>query len=255
MTAITTAGRSTSPPSFRKHGIVHPFERQPERNSSWLDRDQSQNVKKKAFSPPLFLIAAPLLVLVVSGCRRPDSPQAATAASAAASGPTAAHAPSTRDQEIAVRDLSVDESMGGHTLARHVGKTDAQLADRLRREPQISSASTLSRPPCRELADARHAVAGRLTCPFLVHRLGPVVISVSGRRQRDGTCTMNVLQGLDARLREYTLEVATLRLALDIQFERVDHMRVERGWLPVAASSRRTRRPVQPCPIRRRFTC
>ena len=41
-----------------------------------------------------------------------------------------------------VRDLSIDEAAGGHTLARHVGRTDAQLAERLRREPQISSAST-----------------------------------------------------------------------------------------------------------------
>ena len=40
------------------------------------------------------------------------------------------------------RDLAVDESMGGHTLARHVGKSDAELAERLRRERQISAAST-----------------------------------------------------------------------------------------------------------------
>ena len=40
------------------------------------------------------------------------------------------------------RDLSIDESMGGHTLSRHVGKTDAQLAERLRVETQISAAST-----------------------------------------------------------------------------------------------------------------
>jgi hypothetical protein len=32
--------------------------------------------------------------------------------------------------------------MGGHTLSRHVGKTDAELRERLRREPQISSASS-----------------------------------------------------------------------------------------------------------------
>jgi hypothetical protein len=32
--------------------------------------------------------------------------------------------------------------MGGHTLARHVGKTDAELRSRLRREREISSAST-----------------------------------------------------------------------------------------------------------------
>ena len=40
------------------------------------------------------------------------------------------------------RDLSVDEAMGGHTLARHVGKSDAELADRLNREREISAAST-----------------------------------------------------------------------------------------------------------------
>jgi hypothetical protein len=32
--------------------------------------------------------------------------------------------------------------MGGHTLARHIGKTDEELIERLRREPDISSAST-----------------------------------------------------------------------------------------------------------------
>jgi hypothetical protein len=42
----------------------------------------------------------------------------------------------------ATHDLSADESLGGHTLARHVGKTDDELRERLRREPAISSAST-----------------------------------------------------------------------------------------------------------------
>ncbi|HEX8031552.1 MAG TPA: RNase A-like domain-containing protein [Vicinamibacterales bacterium] len=32
--------------------------------------------------------------------------------------------------------------MGGHTLSRHVGKSDAELRERLRREKQISAAST-----------------------------------------------------------------------------------------------------------------
>lgn len=57
-----------------------------------------------------------------------------------------------------MRDLSIDESMGGHTLARHVGKTDAELRDRLRREPQISSASTYT-----DRATAEHAVGVTLT--------------------------------------------------------------------------------------------
>lgn len=108
----------------------------------WLDREQSLSVKMKAIMPPLFLIVAPVLVLAVSGYSSPGSPQAAIAASAAAIGPSVAQVSSTRGERVSARDLSVDESMGGHTLARHVGKTDAELADRLRREPQISSAST-----------------------------------------------------------------------------------------------------------------
>ncbi len=40
------------------------------------------------------------------------------------------------------RDLSADESRGGHTLKRHVGRTDAELRERLQREPNIGAAST-----------------------------------------------------------------------------------------------------------------
>ncbi len=39
-------------------------------------------------------------------------------------------------------DLGHDEELGGHTLRRHVGRTDEQLIERLRREPNISAAST-----------------------------------------------------------------------------------------------------------------
>lgn len=40
------------------------------------------------------------------------------------------------------RDLARDERRGGHTLSRHVGLTDAQLRDRLKRDSRISAAST-----------------------------------------------------------------------------------------------------------------
>jgi hypothetical protein len=40
------------------------------------------------------------------------------------------------------RDLEADERAGGHTLARHVGKTDEELRARLARERGISAAST-----------------------------------------------------------------------------------------------------------------
>jgi Bacterial CdiA-CT RNAse A domain len=42
----------------------------------------------------------------------------------------------------AERDLSRDEAAGGHILRKHVGQTDDELRDRLRREPRITGAST-----------------------------------------------------------------------------------------------------------------
>ncbi len=39
-------------------------------------------------------------------------------------------------------DLAADEARGGHTLARHAGKTDDELRERLQREPDISAASS-----------------------------------------------------------------------------------------------------------------
>ena len=50
----------------------------------------------------------------------------------------------------AARDLGRDEQMGGHTLARHVGRTDNQLRERLDREPQIAAASTYDDRPTAE---------------------------------------------------------------------------------------------------------
>jgi hypothetical protein len=42
----------------------------------------------------------------------------------------------------AARDLETDERRGGHTLARHVGLSDADLRARLRQERRIAAAST-----------------------------------------------------------------------------------------------------------------
>jgi hypothetical protein len=71
------------------------------------------------------------------GGRAPAATTETTPARPPGSVPAASH-----DVAVAVRNLSIDESMGGHTLARHVGKTDRDLAERLRQEPEISSAST-----------------------------------------------------------------------------------------------------------------
>ena|SRR5436190_1254715 len=42
----------------------------------------------------------------------------------------------------AFHDLSLDEDAGGHTLRKHVGRTDDELRQRLRRERNIAAAST-----------------------------------------------------------------------------------------------------------------
>jgi len=49
-------------------------------------------------------------------------------------------------------DLSRDEDSGGHTLARHVARTDDQLRERLDRERNISAASTWTDRPTAERA-------------------------------------------------------------------------------------------------------
>lgn len=93
---------------------------------------------------PLFRLSwiAFLVAIVAIGCRR----AAPERASETPPQPIRATEPATVDRDDAAspagRDLSEDERHGGHTLARHVGRTDAELAERLRREPQISSAST-----------------------------------------------------------------------------------------------------------------
>jgi hypothetical protein len=47
-------------------------------------------------------------------------------------------------QKDTPRDLSIDDARGGHTLKRHVGRTDDQLRERLQHEKNISAASTYS---------------------------------------------------------------------------------------------------------------
>ena len=72
-----------------------------------------------------------VLVLSFSGCQRPPTDSAD------------AHASSARPYRSSPRhDLSQDEAAGGHTLSKHVGRTDDELRQRLEREPNITAAST-----------------------------------------------------------------------------------------------------------------
>ena len=88
-------------------------------------------------------MAGPILALLLLSCgpaAEPAREVVAPPATASPAAPASAVVAPAADQ----RDLAVDEAMGGHTLARHVDKTDAELAERLRQEPQISAASTYS---------------------------------------------------------------------------------------------------------------
>jgi CDI toxin RNase A-like protein len=109
------------------------------------------NISEKCLLP--IVAAAAFIAGSCSHARSSDAPPAQTATDIP---PIAAARPSRNDL-APVRDLSRDESMGGHTLARHVGKTDTELATRLRREPDISSASTYT-----DRLTAEHTVTAAL---------------------------------------------------------------------------------------------
>lgn len=82
-----------------------------------------------------------VLLILLAACK-PTTPRAE--AGERSSGGSITSRSTTR------RDLSADESRGGHTLKRHVGRTDEQLAARLREEPGISAASTYTDRPTAE---------------------------------------------------------------------------------------------------------
>lgn len=69
-----------------------------------------------------------------------------------AAGPNATAGAATQQRTSTARshDLSRDEASGGHTLKRHVGRSDQQLRERLERE-HIAAASTYTD---REMAEA-----------------------------------------------------------------------------------------------------
>jgi len=74
----------------------------------------------------------------------------------AASNSTSSAAPTTARQEESrlssgpVRDLSQDERAGGHILRKHVGQSEEDLRERLRREENITGASTYTDRPTAE---------------------------------------------------------------------------------------------------------
>jgi len=69
------------------------------------------------------------LLGVLAACTKPPTEESRPATAAPSFGATR-------------RDLSQDESAGGHTLHKHVARSDAELSERLRHERNVSAAST-----------------------------------------------------------------------------------------------------------------
>jgi len=92
-------------------------------------------MRMRVLTPLRSVPSCALLLLIAFGCQRMQTGSANSRPLPEPSTPSAmASAPA--------RDLSQDEAAGGHTLRKHVGRTDNELRVRLRREHSISAAST-----------------------------------------------------------------------------------------------------------------
>jgi hypothetical protein len=118
--------------------------------------------------PALAFLAAGLLQLA---CQSPPSapppPEVTVAVQSAAR--DAATSATVADRY----DLERDEHRGGHTLSRHVGRSDADLRERLRREREISAASTYTDRAIAERAVAQALAKNRARVDQWLAREGP----------------------------------------------------------------------------------
>jgi hypothetical protein len=115
--------------------------------------------------------------------------------------------PAATDWDV---DLRRDESRGGHTIARHVGRTDAQLRARLARE-SISAASTYV-----DLEAAERVVAEALTVNARrvrrwVDQRGPRSSLAIRYRARDGIPTGRLMRRGEDASSEVDSAVVVLR--------------------------------------------
>src|SRR5260370_19241677 len=99
-----------------------------------------RNVKKSS-TPPWIVSTIGVLLLCLfavqgSGCGGATAPSKSGAESSNP-GQTTATAKGVNERY----DLARDEQRGGHTLSRHGARTDAELAERLERERNISAGS------------------------------------------------------------------------------------------------------------------
>lgn len=153
-----------------------------------------------------------LTLLATAGCSRERAPQEATRATppiAAPSGAASAPQESAQDVQSAVPqpapsdaawivDLRRDEQRGGHTLARHVGRTDAQLRARLQRESIAAASTYADRETAERVVSVALAENERRVQRWIDQRLPKANLAVR-YRARDDVPTGRVLRrGADA---------------------------------------------------------
>ena len=126
----------------------------------WISAEAAVTRRVPSRRRPTLLLTAVIAAFVQMACHGTPPPPAPPQAEVTVA-PSAASrdVPAVDIQAPADRyDLARDESRGGHTLARHVGRSDADLRQRLRRERQISAASTYT-----DRATAERVVARTLS--------------------------------------------------------------------------------------------
>jgi hypothetical protein len=86
------------------------------------------------------MLLVALVCVSAAACGGGTTSPAANAGSTASGSPPSS-SPARNDSRGPRRDLEIDEQRGGHTLRKHVGRSDQELLERLERE-NISASST-----------------------------------------------------------------------------------------------------------------
>lgn len=142
-----------------------------------------------------------------------DDEAPAPTAEAQPPGPASRVQPPASQRPAATRfdvDLQRDERRGGHTIARHVGRTDAQLKARLSRE-SIAAASTYADLETAEQVVARALAANERRVLRWIEQRGPRPNLAVRYRARDGLPTGRMLRRGDQASEEVNGAVVVLR--------------------------------------------
>lgn len=165
-------------------------------------------------APPPSQATPPIVSRPAPEPARPSGDEARTAPTPAPdrAGPARAAEPRARvegDARVEV-DLERDEARGGHTIARHVGRTDAQLRVRLARE-SISAASTYADLETAERVVAQALASNERRVQRWLDQRGPRSNLAIRYRARDGLPTGRMLRRGEATSEEVTGAVVVLR--------------------------------------------